>query len=92
MILAKIYALIINLIAFTVCGIDKSRSKKRGEWRIPEKTLFLLAILGGSLGMLLGMCIFRHKTKHWYFKIGIPAILLAQVAIVVFAIYQNSMI
>ena len=92
MTVALVYALIINLVALIVCGSDKSRSKKQGKRRTPEKTLFLLAILGGSLGMLLGMRIFHHKTKHWYFKIGIPAILLAQVAIVVFAVYQNNFI
>ena len=75
------WLVIINLIAFAIFGIDKKRAKK-GQWRIPEKTLFLSAILGGSIGAILGMYIFRHKTKHWYFQIGIPAILIAQIVIV----------
>ena len=75
------WLVIINLIAFAIFGIDKKRAKK-GQWRIPEKTLFLSAILGGSIGAILGMYVFRHKTKHWYFQIGIPAILIAQIVIV----------
>lgn len=75
------WLVIINLIAFAIFGIDKKRAKK-GQWRIPEKTLFLSAILGGSIGAILGMYIFRHKTKHWYFQIGIPAILILQIVIV----------
>ena len=61
---------------------DKGRAIKH-KWRIPEKTLFLLAIIGGSIGSNLGMYTFRHKTKHWYFVWGIPAILLAQIALAV---------
>ncbi len=75
------WLVLINLVAFAVFGIDKKRAKK-GQWRIPEKTLFLSAILGGSIGALLGMYIFRHKTKHWYFQIGIPAIMILQIAAV----------
>ncbi len=68
-----------NLAAFAAFGVDKRRAK-RGAWRIPERTLFLLAILGGSIGAFLGMHVFHHKTKHWYFRWGIPAILLLQCA------------
>ena len=75
------WLVIINLVAFAIFGIYKKRAKK-GQWRIPEKTLFLSAILGGSIGAILGMYLFRHKTKHWYFRIGIPAILIAQIVIV----------
>ena len=70
----------INLVTFAVYGIDKAKAK-RGAWRVPEKTLFLLPLLGGSLGALLGMRVFHHKTKHWYFVWGIPLILLAQIAL-----------
>ena len=73
------WLVIINLVAFAIFGLDKKRAKK-GQWRIPEKTLFLSAILGGSVGAILGMYIFHHKTKHWYFQIGIPAILILQIA------------
>ena len=76
-----VYILAINLILFTVMGIDK-RKAKRGKWRIPEKTLFLLAALGGSVGGILGMRVFRHKTKHNSFKYGFPAILIAQLAVI----------
>ena len=75
------WLIIINLTAFAVFGIDKKRAKK-GQWRIPEKTLFLSAILGGSIGAILGMYIFHHKTKHWYFQFGIPAIMIVQIAAV----------
>ena len=76
------YLAAVNVVTFTVYGIDK-RKARRGAWRIPEKTLFLLPLLGGSVGALLGMKVFRHKTKHWYFVWGIPAILLAQTALAV---------
>ena len=76
------YLAAVNVVTFTVYGIDK-RKARRGAWRIPEKTLFLRPLLGGSVGALLGMKVFRHKTKHWYFVWGIPAILLAQLALTV---------
>ena len=72
----------VNLVTFAVYGIDKAKAR-RGAWRVPEKTLFLLPLLGGSLGALLGMRVFHHKTKHWYFVWGIPLILLAQIALAV---------
>lgn len=76
-----IYLLLINIVGFAMMGIDKNRAK-RGEWRIPEKTLFTCALLGGSLGTTLGMSTFRHKTKHWYFKYGMPLILVVQVLLI----------
>lgn len=63
-------------------GIDK-RKARRHAFRIPEATLFAIAIIGGSIGSILGMYVFRHKTKHWYFKFGMPLILVLQIAIVV---------
>lgn len=72
-----IYLLVINLFGFFAMGLDKHKAKK-GKWRIPEKTLFLLAILGGSLGTTIGMHVFHHKTKHWYFKFGMPLIFVIQ--------------
>ena len=77
-----VYLAAINLATFIVYGADKRRARK-GKWRVPEKTLFLLPLLGGSVGALLGMCVFHHKTRHWYFVWGIPAILLAQIALAV---------
>ncbi|MBE5891842.1 MAG: DUF1294 domain-containing protein [Lachnospiraceae bacterium] len=78
-----IYLAAINLVGFTLMGVDKRRAVK-GAWRISEAALFLAAVLGGSIGSILGMRVFRHKTKHWYFKYGMPAILLAQIALVIF--------
>lgn len=77
-----VWLAVINLVTFAIYGIDKAKAK-RGAWRVPEKTLFLLPLLGGSLGALLGMRVFHHKTKHWYFVWGIPLILLAQIALAV---------
>ena len=77
-----VWLAVINLLTFIVYGADKRRARK-GKWRVPEKTLFLLPLLGGSVGALLGMRVFHHKTKHWYCVWGIPAILLAQIALAV---------
>ena len=73
------YILLINLVTFALYGIDKRRAKLH-RWRISEKTLLLLPVLGGSVGGILGMRTFRHKTKHWYFRYGLPVILVLQVA------------
>ena len=77
-----IYYLIINLTGFAIMGIDKRKAIK-GAYRIPEATLFCVALLGGSLGTTLGMNLFRHKTKHWYFVVGMPLIFFAQLALMV---------
>lgn len=82
-----VWLAVINLLTFIVYGADKRRARK-GKWRVPEKTLFLLPLLGGSIGALLGMRVFHHKTKHWYFVWGIPAILLAQIALAVWLLYR----
>ena len=76
------YLGIINIISFLAMGIDK-RKAKRNAFRTPESILFILALMGGSIGSILGMYIFRHKTKHWYFVVGMPLILLAQIGLVV---------
>ena len=81
------YLAAVNLVTFTVYGVDKAKAR-RGAWRVPEKTLFLLPLLGGSLGALLGMRVFHHKTKHWYFVWGIPLILLAQIALAVWVYFK----
>lgn len=78
--LLMIYLVIINLIAFLTFGADKRRAR-RDKRRVRESTLFLLAAIGGSIGALLGMYVFRHKTRHWYFCVGIPAILILQIAL-----------
>ena len=76
----KYYLLGINLLTFFIYGIDKWKAK-RNKWRVPEATLLMLAALGGSVGALLGMSVFHHKTKHKKFLIGVPLILLAQFAL-----------
>lgn len=86
------YLLILNLAAFCVYGVDKRRAG-HGAWRVPEKTLFLLALLGGSIGALAGMKVFHHKTRKWYFRFGIPAILILQiVAAVLFAAWSAGLL
>ncbi len=72
--------IVMNLLAFALMGIDKMKAKS-GAWRIPEKTLFLVTALFGALGGTLGMKVFRHKTKHWYFKWGFPALLAVQIVL-----------
>ena len=79
------WILLWSAAAFIAMGADKRRAKK-GAWRVPEATLFVLALLGGALGATLGMHLFRHKTKHWYFRWGFPLILLAQLALVIWAV------
>ncbi|MBR4077642.1 MAG: DUF1294 domain-containing protein [Oscillospiraceae bacterium] len=76
-----VYLAAINILLFALMGIDKWKAKN-GRWRIPEKTLFLTAALGGSMGGILGMKTFRHKTRHNSFKYGFPAILIAQLALI----------
>lgn len=77
-----IYLLIINFIAFLSMFIDKKKAKY-GRWRIPEDTLFLFAFLGGTVGSIIGMQVFRHKTQKTKFKIGMPALLILQILAVV---------
>lgn len=82
-----IYLLVLNIIGFLIMGIDKRRAKKR-MWRIPEKTFFIVSLLGGSIGTWAGMYTFRHKTKHWYFVIGMPLILALQIGIAGYWFYR----
>lgn len=72
--------MLVNLAGFAIMGIDKKKAKKN-EYRIPEKTLFMWAIVGGSIGSIIGMYFFRHKTRHLSFQIGMPLILLVQIYI-----------
>ncbi len=77
-----IYLLVINVFTFLIMGYDKHEAKK-GHWRISEQTLFTLVIIGGSIGGILGMFTFRHKTKKWYFRFGFPIILIFQILVVI---------
>ena len=75
------YLIVINIVTFLVYGIDKWKAKQ-GSWRISEATLLILAVFGGSIGALLGMKVWHHKTQHKKFKYGLPLILLAQIALI----------
>ena len=75
------YLIVINIVTFQVYGIDKWKAKQ-GSWRISEATLLILAVIGGSIGALLGMRVWHHKTMHKKFKYGLPLILLVQIALI----------
>lgn len=77
--LLAIYLISANGVGFVLFGVDKARAKN-GQWRIPEKVLLGSALLGGASGCLAGMYLFRHKTRRWYFRWGIPLILLLQLS------------
>ena len=79
------YLLAINAITFITYGIDKWKARKN-KWRIPESTLLLLAVFGGSIGAFLGMRVWRHKTMHKKFKYGIPSILVLQIGLLLYLI------
>lgn len=77
------YLLIMNGLGFLFMGLDKWKARKRA-WRISEATLLLVAALGGAFGSMLGMHLFRHKTRHWYFLYGIPAMLIVHILLGIF--------
>ncbi|WP_081667104.1 MULTISPECIES: DUF1294 domain-containing protein [unclassified Butyrivibrio] len=83
------YLLFLNIVAFLTMGNDKRKSKKHG-FRTPESVFFILSVIGGSIGSIAGMFIFRHKTKHWYFLVFLPLILLIQIGLCAF-IYMSGM-
>ena len=86
-----LWLIVINLVAFLSMGNDKHKAR-RGKWRTPESVLFLQAAIGGSIGSLLGMVIFRHKTRKWKFRIGMPLILIAQIALAVLLFRMSSQV
>ncbi len=75
-----LYLIVINIVGFVSMAVDKHKSKHK-KWRTPERRLMIIAIIGGSIGCLLGMDLFRHKTKHKKFRLGIPIILMAQIVV-----------
>ena len=81
-----IYLLAINVATFVTYGIDKWKAKK-AKWRIREASLLLLAVLGGSLGAWLGMRVWHHKTQHKKFKYGVPALIVVQLALILYFLY-----
>ena len=82
-----IYLLLINIIGILIMYIDK-RKAKYGKWRIPEKTLLLVAILGGSIGCIIGMYTFRHKTQKIKFTLGFPTILISEIIIALYLLIK----
>ena len=82
------YLGLMSLLSFCLMCWDK-RQAIRGRWRVRERTLFLTAILGGSPGSILGMRVFHHKTKHWYFRYGLPALLVLQIALALWAFWPR---
>lgn len=81
-----IYVIVINLIGFLVMGIDKFKAQK-GYWRTPEKTIFTITLLGGGIGTVTGMYVFRHKTKKLKFTIGLPTILISEIALIIYFMF-----
>ena len=84
------YLAVMNILGLFFMGFDKYQAKK-GGFRISEATLFTTALLGGSLGSVIGMYLFRHKTKHWYFVVGMPLILVLQLAAILIVLYKLPM-
>lgn len=82
------YLIIINVVTFFMYGIDKLKAKK-SKWRIPEATLLLMAMIGGSIGAWLGMKAWHHKTLHKKFRYGVPVIIFAQLALIVFLVFKQ---
>ncbi len=82
-----LYIAAVNVISFIVMGVDKRRAIKRA-FRVPESTLFVLAIIGGSIGSIAGMHLFHHKTRHWYFLYGMPVILALQILLVLAVVFS----
>lgn len=81
--------IVMNLVSFALMGIDKRRAQ-RGAWRISEKALFLTTACFGGLGGVMGMRLFHHKTKHWYFRVFFPTMLAAQIVILAIGAYHFS--
>lgn len=78
-----VYMLVMSIAGFISMGVDKRRAVK-GKWRVSEAALFVIALIGGALGSVIGMRVFRHKTKHWYFVVFMPLIMVIQIALIVF--------
>lgn len=84
-----VYLALASIVAFVLMGVDKLRAR-RHRWRIPERTLFLTAVLGGSPGAILGMLLFRHKTRHNLFTVGLPAVLALQLLILYLCFFRTA--
>ena len=85
--IALIYLAVINVVTFFMYGIDKWKAKK-SKWRVRETALLGLAVLGGSIGAWLGMKVWHHKTQHKKFKYGLPAIIIVQLILIAYYLYE----
>lgn len=85
------YFIIVNIVGFIMSAVDKSAAK-RHKWRVPEKNLFAVSLLGGAVGTLMSMLIFRHKTKHKRFMIGIPLIIFVQLSVYIYIIFTGRVV
>lgn len=84
-----LYLLFINIIAAIICAVDKFKAKV-GGWRVPEKTIFVVSLIGGAVGMYVTMQLIRHKTKHKRFMIGLPIIIFVQAAILIWILHTAA--
>lgn len=84
-----LYVILINMIGLAIMAVDKFKAQK-GYWRIPEKTIFIVTLLGGGIGTIAGMYAFRHKTKKLKFTIGLPTILIAEIALIIYVYIKYS--
>lgn len=85
------YFIIVNIVGFIMSAVDKSAAK-RHKWRVPEKNLFAVSLLGGAVGTLMSMLISRHKTKHKRFMIGIPLIIFVQLSVYIYIIFTGRVV
>ncbi len=83
-----LYVILINALGLAIMALDKFKAEK-GFWRVPEKTLFIVTLLGGGIGTIIGMYAFRHKTKKLKFTIGLPTILISEIAIIIYLLYKG---
>ncbi|MCX4303479.1 MAG: DUF1294 domain-containing protein [Clostridia bacterium] len=83
-----LYVILINALGLAIMALDKFKAEK-GFWRVPEKTLFVVTLLGGGIGTIIGMYAFRHKTKKLKFTIGLPTILISEIAIIIYLLYKG---
>lgn len=83
-----LYVILINAFGLAIMALDKFKAEK-GFWRIPEKTIFVVTLLGGGIGTIAGMYMFRHKTKKLKFTIGLPTILVSEIALIIYLLYKG---
>lgn len=83
-----LYIILINIIGFGMMALDKYKAQK-SYWRIPEKSIFVVTLLGGGIGTITGMYVFRHKTKKLKFTVGLPTILISEICVIIYLLYKG---